>query len=103
MQELIREGHWLWVPPRGYTNKNKHHRAVEWDIQINEEGKLLKKAFKWKRSGKYSNAEIVKKLNQLGMKINERRINEIFKNPFYCGILVTNILPGEPTKGKHKQ
>jgi len=33
------------------------------------------------------------------MKINERRLHEIFKNPFYCGILITKMLPGEITLG----
>ena len=102
MSELLRKGYWLWTPPRGYENKKKYHKAVDWDISINEEGKLLKKAFKWKLSGKLNNADIVRKLNLLGMNINERRINEIFKNPFYCSILVCNMLPGEVIEGKHK-
>ncbi|MCB9223114.1 MAG: recombinase family protein [Crocinitomicaceae bacterium] len=102
MAELLRKGYWLWTPPRGYVNKKKYHKAVEWEIVIDDEGKLLKKAFKWKLSGKYSNAEIVRKLNLLGMDINERRINEIFKNPFYCGILICKMLPGEVVEGKHK-
>lgn len=101
MTELLNKGYWLWTPPRGYINRKKHHKAVEWDIVIDQEGKLLKKAFNWKLSGKFSNAEIVRKLNQLGMDINERRINSIFKNPFYCGILVCKMLPGEVVEGKH--
>ena len=50
----------------------------------------------------YSNAEIVNRLNALGLKINEKRIHEIFRNPFYCGILVTKMLPGEIIEGRHK-
>tara|TARA_B100000508_G_C11465630_1_gene282070 strand:+ start:17729 stop:18982 length:1254 start_codon:yes stop_codon:yes gene_type:complete len=101
MTDLVKKGYWPWKPPRGYENLNKYQRAVDWDIAITEEGKLLKKAFKWKVSGTYSNAEIVKKLNKQGMEIDERRIHEIFKNPFYCGILVCNMLPGEINEGRH--
>ena len=102
MSDLLRKGYWLWNPPLGYTNENKHHKAVEWDIVINQHGKHLKKAFNWRLNNTYSNVEIVRRLNSLGVKINEKRIHEIFKNPFYCGILVCKMLPGEIIKGKHK-
>jgi hypothetical protein len=61
----------------------------------------LKKAFQWKIKNNYSNASIVQGLNKLGLKIDERRISETFKNPFYCGILVSKLLPGEVVEGKH--
>ena len=102
MSDLLRKGYWLWNPPLGYTNENKHHKAVEWNIVINENGKHLKKAFNWRLNNIYSNVEIVRRLNSLGVKINEKRIHEIFKNPFYCGILVYKMLPGEIIKGMHK-
>ena len=92
MSDLLRKGYWLWNPPLGYINKKKHHKAVDWDIVIDENGKQLKKAFKWRLKNTYSNAEIVRKLNAAGMKINEKRLHEIFKNPFYCGILVCKII-----------
>jgi DNA invertase Pin-like site-specific DNA recombinase len=102
MMELLRKGYWLWTPPRGYLNTKKHHRAVDWDIIVTDEGELLRKAFQWRVKNTYSSAEIVRKLNLLGMKINERRLHEIFKNPFYCGILITKMLPGEITLGQHE-
>jgi site-specific DNA recombinase len=101
MTELLRKGYWLWNPPRGYKNVNKHHKAVDWKIEITEEGKLLKKAFQWKVKGKYSTAQISKKLALLGMNINEKRLLVIFKNPFYCGILVGKLIPGEVIEGRH--
>lgn len=102
MRELIRKGHWLWTPPRGYTNTKKYHKAVDWNIIVNDEGKLLKKAFKWKASNRYSNVQIITKLNGMGLKINERRLGEIFRNPFYCGILTSKLLPGEISEGNHE-
>ena len=102
MSDLVRKGYWLWAPPLGYVNNKKYHKAVEWDIAINQTGEQLKKAFKWKVEKKYSNVEIVNKLQLLGVKINERRLGELFKNPFYCGILITKMLPGEVILGNHK-
>ena len=101
MSELLRKGYWLWTPAFGYENTNKYHKAVDWKIEITEEGKILSKAFKWKVSGIYSNATISVKLNELGLKINEKRLNEIFKNPFYCGIIVCKMIPGEVIEGRH--
>ena len=101
MSDLLRKGYWLWTPPRGYVNRNKYQKAVDWNIDLTDEGKLLKKAFKWKVSGEYSNTEIIIKLSKLGMNINEKRIHEIFKNPFYCGILISKMLPGEVIEGIH--
>jgi site-specific DNA recombinase len=102
MSDLLRKGYWLWTPPLGYTNKNKYHKAVEWDIVIDQNGEHLKKAFKWRVQGLYSNAEIVRRLNSEGLKMDDRRLHEIFKNPFYCGILVCKMLPGEIIQGKHE-
>ena len=102
MSDLLRKGYWLWTPPRGYENKKVHQRAVDADIKINKEGKLLKKAFAWKAKEKYTNAEIVRRLNLEGMKINEKRFHEMLKNPFYCGLLVCKMLPGEVIEGKHE-
>ncbi|MBU3822928.1 recombinase family protein [Flavobacteriaceae bacterium XHP0103] len=102
MKDLVKKGHWLWTPPKGYCNKNKYHKAVDWDIVVNKDGLLLKKAFKWKADNVYSNAEIVRRLRIKGMDINEKRLGEIFKNPFYCGVLVCNMLPGEAVEGKHE-
>jgi site-specific DNA recombinase len=102
MSDLLRKGYWLWNPPIGYSNKKKFHKAVDWDIVIDEKGKHLKKAFMWRLKNTYTNAEIVRRLNAAGMRINEKRLHEIFKNPFYCGILVCKMLPGEIIEGKHK-
>jgi site-specific DNA recombinase len=102
MSELLRKGYWLWTPPRGYVNTKKFHKAVDWNIEIDKEGELLKKAFDWRVQNKYSNADIVHKLNLMGMKICERRLSEIFKNPFYSGILISKMLPGEVILGNHE-
>ena len=102
MTDLLRKGYWLWNPPIGYINKKKYHKAVDWEIVPSKEGRLIKKAFAWKAKGIYTNVEIIEKLQSLGMIINERRLSEVFKNPFYCGVLTSKILPGEIIEAKHK-
>ena len=102
MKELLLKGYWLWSPPRGYMNVNRYHRAVDWKIVVTEEGELLREAFQWRAKNTFSSAEIVRRLNIRGMKIDERRLFEIFRNPFYCGILVTKMLPGEIIPGQHE-
>lgn len=102
MTDLLRKGYWLWNPPIGYINKKKYHKAVDWEIVPSKEGKQLKKAFLWKLKGIYTNVEIIDKLKGLGMAINERRLSEVFKNPFYCGVLISKMVPGEIIVGRHE-
>lgn len=102
MSDLLRRGYWLWTPPRGYTNINKHHKAIDWKIEVNKEGELLREAFKWRSKNMFSNAEITRKLQSLGMKIDDRRLQEIFRNPYYCGVLTTKMLPNEAFEGNHE-
>ena len=102
MTDLLRKGYWLWSPPIGYVNKKKYHKAVDWDIVPSKEGKLLKKAFAWKVKGIYTNVEIIDKLKRLGMTIDERRLSEVFKNPFYFGVLISKMIPDEIIEGKHE-
>jgi hypothetical protein len=72
-------------------------------ITVNAEGKLLRKAFYWKAVDKLSNNEIIHKLEKLGLKISKQKLTEIFKNPFYCGILSHNWLEGKVAEGKHEK
>ncbi len=101
MRELLRKGYCPYSIPRGYVNLNKG-KAVDQKIVLNEEGKILQKAFLWKADQQMRNFEIIKKLAQLGVKIDERRLGEMFANPFYCGIIVSRMIPDEVIEGKHQ-
>ena len=103
MIDLLRKGYWLWIPPRGYENLNKNSKAVDSNIVINKEGLLLKKAFEWKVNGQYSNVNIVKNLKELGMEITEKKLSATFRNPFYCGIIVSKLIPEEIIQGRHEK
>lgn len=100
-RSILRKGYWPYSTPLGYTNQNKRTTADKHVYIINEKGLLLKQAFKWKASGKYSNQEIVDKLSLKGLKIKLCSLAWVFANPFYCGYISSSLLPGELIKGKH--
>ena len=102
MKALLKSGGWLGKPPRGYTLKGKkvrdsHRIQAYQEIFINEEGKHLIKAWKWKAAGE-RDVVIRKKLEDLGINITKQGISDMWKKPFYCGISV-NALLEEPQKG----
>ena len=102
MSELLRKGYTPYSIPRGFVNLNKGGKCIDQEIVPNEEGKLIKKAFNWKTKQKMSNMDIVRKLKSLGMDIDKRRLGEIFANPYYCGIIVSKMIPNEIIEGKHQ-
>ena len=101
MKELLRKGYCPYSIPRGYTNLNKG-KAINQQVVINEEGKLLQKAFHWKADLQMSNVEIISRLKTLGLNLDARRLGEIFANPFYAGIIVSKMIPGEIIEGNHE-
>src|SRR5660398_89721 len=101
MKELLIKGYWVWSVPRGYKDLNKG-KATQRKLVVNEEGKLLKKAFEWKAYGQLSNVEITRRLNKMGVDISEKRLNNLFLNPFYCGIITSKMIPGQVIEGTHE-
>lgn len=100
MKEKLNQGYWTQKVPLGYDQYTKHR---EQHITINETGKILKKAFYWKADENLNNIEIVERLNALGVKVSHQQLTEIFRNPFYCGILRHNLLQGKVVQGKHEK
>lgn len=98
-KEKLINGIWCTRPPRGYdTVKRNGERFIE----INETGKLLRKAFLWKAQEQLTHSEIVKRLAASGLKITIKTLHAVFTNPFYCGMLSHSALGGELIKGKHE-
>lgn len=97
MRERLRQGKWTGSTPTGYSlDKNSG------ELVINETGRMLQKAFKWKlKEPNLSNEEIRKKLSSHGCKISKSLISRIFHNPFYCGMMAHGVLEGEVVPGKH--
>lgn len=103
MKERLMEGYWLWSVPRGYDDLNKGKgKASERKLVVNKEGKLLKKAFEWKAYKQLPNVEIAGQLNRMGLKLSEKRLIELFANPFYCGLITSKMIPGQVIEGKHE-
>lgn len=99
MREKLLKGEWMGCAPFGYTSTNINGKQK---ITPNEKGKLLAKAFLWKTDERLSNVEISTRLQTLGLKMDAKRLTEIFRNPFYCGLIVHNFLNGEIVQGKHE-
>lgn len=100
MQEKLRKGHWTGAYPFGYTNANPGKGKTP-NFVITKEGKLLKQAFLWKANSNMSHVDIAKKLQKKGLKINDKRLSDLFRNPFYCGLIVNSLIPGEIIEGLH--
>jgi DNA invertase Pin-like site-specific DNA recombinase len=99
MREKMLRGHWACHAPTGYD-----HLTINGEKKIvpNAKAKLIKKAFYWKGEEGLSNIEIQKRLVASGLAIDLRRLTDIFRNPFYCGIITHSLLEGEIIEGKHE-
>ena len=100
MQEKLREGQWIFNVPIGYAKEYGAHGKIK-EIVINEKGKLIRKAFQWKANERLSNLEILDRLSAMGYTTNDSTLSNMFKNPFYCGIIASSLIPGEYYKGKN--
>ena len=104
MVRHIRDGKWLGNAPKGYDHfgpkvKDMRFYASEQAIKLNDDGRLLQKAWQWKVQGERDYI-IIKKLEDLGLKISKQTLSDIWRNPFYCGISTHKMLDGEVTKGQ---
>lgn len=98
-REKLMAGIWCTKPPMGYDTVR---RNGERRIEINATGKLLRKAYLWKANEGLSNATITSRLSASGLKITQKRLHDVFRNPFYCGMLSHSALVGEMIKGNHE-
>ncbi|MBO9570641.1 MAG: recombinase family protein [Chitinophagaceae bacterium] len=103
MKTFLEKGNRLGTCPQGYNHygprvRNEKFFRKRQKIEINNEGQLIKKAWEWKASGFYSDAQIISKLALHGLKILPQKLSKIWRNPFYCGININKLL-GEPMKG----
>ena len=98
MKEKLLRGEWTGVAPLGYCyGYEKGNRK----IIPGEKGKLIARAFEMKVEGQ-TNTEIAIGLNRLGLRVDKKRLSELFRNPFYCGYIAHSLLDGQVIKGKHE-
>ena len=101
MIENLQNGYWVGGCPFGYTNLKRKEKAKYHDYVINNDGKILKLAYKWKAEGNLNNMEIVEKMIKLGSTIKYKSFVRIIKNPFYCGLITHSLIPGQCIRGNH--
>lgn len=80
-EKCLQSGAWVERVPFGYYKSGK---SRDTQCYLNEEGKMLRYAFKWKLAG-LSNNEILRKLSTLGLTITKQHLHNILTNPFYAG------------------
>ena len=80
--------------PRVKANDRKQN---EQEVKINAEGRLLKKAWRWKVQG-YSDAIILERLEKLGLKMYKQKLSAMWRKPFYAGVIVNGHID-KPVKG----
>lgn len=100
-KERLLQGYWPNHTPLGYTNLHPKETCDKHQLVINKDGGLLHKAFQWKASGKYSDKKILEMLNARGLNVKKNHLFKIFRNPFYCGVIVHKLLGRQPVAGKH--
>lgn len=100
-REVMLKGYWPYHTPLGYKNLKPKQRACDHEYVITEEGKELKKAFLWKAEGKLSNIDIIRLLEEKGVKISKSNFRLVIANPFYAGYITGSAVSRQLIKGKH--
>lgn len=100
-REIMLKGYWPYHTPLGYENLKKKHRACDHQYVITEAGKWLKKAFKWKAEGVFTNKEIIERIRLSGLRLTEKNFRWIISNTFYTGYVTGSLIDGKLIKGHH--
>ncbi|MFN3405594.1 MAG: recombinase family protein [Cytophagaceae bacterium] len=99
MVEMLQRGYWVGKAPFGFDSIKENG---EQKIIVNKNGELIRKAFIMKANEGLSNVEILTRLKALGLNIHKQKLTDIFRNPFYCGIVAHGLLNGEIVKGRQE-
>jgi site-specific DNA recombinase len=98
MREKLLRGYWVGIAPRGYKYcGTKEKRLVHSDL-----APIIRRAFEMKGRDGFTNVEIARQLNPLGLKVHNKTLSKIFSNVTYLGYLSCNLLEGEIIKGQHE-
>lgn len=99
IRDRLQEGYWARMAPLGYEYVSERGNGKV--LRINNKGKLIRLAFKWKAEGMKSEA-ILEKLKARGLPLYKQKLSYIFANPFYCGLITDEMLEGKMVQGKHE-
>ena len=100
VKEMLMAGEWPAAVPFGYDIIKINEKR---EIVVNDQGRILKKAFYWKLNEKITHKEISERLVAYGLKMNIQRISDHFRNPFYCGLMAHSALEGQIIEGNHEK
>lgn len=103
MKSFLRKGKWLGKAPLGYDHygprvKDVSKYAPEQKLKINDQGRLLQKAWQWKLEG-VRDFQIIQQLKVLGLTMSKQAMSDLWRKPFYCGVIANRMLEGEVTNG----
>ncbi len=106
MKSFLKAGNWLGKAPMGYDHYGqKVSDHTRWSniqkIELNDTGKKLRQAWHWKLEGT-ADVDIVKRLNSLGVKMSAQKLSDMWRNPFYCGLMSNKLLDGNVIQGNHE-
>ena len=96
-KHCMESGVWIGKRPLGY---DKNGKSLNSQYTINETGKLIRKAFKWKLQG-MDNFRIMDRLSAFGLNVSKQKLHNILTNPFYAGKIQSKFTEGEIIDGKH--
>ena len=92
----LRQGRWITRPPRGYDMKTTKEGQT---ITVNQEGELIRLAFRMKAQENLTNEEVRERMQTMGLVLNKQRWSSIFRNIFYAGFFAHPYLQGEVLPG----
>ncbi|MBQ6073297.1 MAG: recombinase family protein [Bacteroidales bacterium] len=92
----LRQGRWITRPPRGYNMKTTKDGQT---IMVNQEGELIRLAFRMKAQENLTNEEVRERMQTMGLTLNKQRWSSIFRNIFYAGYFAHPFLGGEVLPG----
>ena len=98
-KEKLLQGEWVTRPPFGYDIVRINGKR---EIVVNQDGKLLQKAFRLRIRRNYSFKELSQWMSHRGVKIHHKRLSDLSRNIFYCGMMAHAALEGEVVRGNHE-
>lgn len=93
MKQAFLTGHCMWRVPIGYIRKNGN---VEQDPKT---AHYIQKIFKLFSTGMYEQVQLIKILEDDGIKINTNMMSRLLRNPFYMGYMYKKKWASEPIRG----
>lgn len=94
-EQCIRAGAWVLKAPLGYYKEGKSRHAK---CLLDDKGKLIAKAFRWKLQG-MAGVEIIDRLKAYGFYMSQQTLHRVLTKPFYAGKIIHKATGGEMIDG----